>query len=65
MIATRAKPAELGGIIDRGITLYEEAVNLMWSVGAYGSLSASTSATIRPGRSSSPTCARGPRRSGR
>ena len=42
MVATRAKPAELGGIIDRGITLYEEAVNLMWSVGAYGSLSAST-----------------------
>src|SRR4051812_22525399 len=42
MVATRAKPAELGGIIDRGIQLYEEAVNLMWSVGAYGSLSAST-----------------------
>ena len=42
MVATRARPAELGGIIDRGITLYEEAVNLMWSVGAYGSLSAST-----------------------
>jgi oligoendopeptidase F len=42
MVATRAKPAELGGIIERGISLYEEAVNLMWSVGAYGSLSAST-----------------------
>ena len=42
MIATRAKPSELGGIIDRGIQLYEDAVNLMWSVGAYGSLSAST-----------------------
>ncbi len=42
MLATRAQPAELGGIIDRGIQLYEDAVNLMWSVGAYGSLSAST-----------------------
>ena len=42
MIATRARPAELGGIIDHGIQLYEDAVNLMWSVGAYGSLSAST-----------------------
>ena len=42
MLATRARPAELGGIIDRGIQLYEDAVNLMWSVGAYGSLSAST-----------------------
>ncbi|WP_293678733.1 M3 family oligoendopeptidase [uncultured Phenylobacterium sp.] len=42
MLATRSKPAELGGMIDHGITLYEKAVNLMWSVGAYGSLSAST-----------------------
>lgn len=41
MIATRARPAELGGIIDRGIELYEQATNAMWSVGAYGSLSAS------------------------
>ena len=42
MIATRSRPAELGGIIDRGIELYEQAVNLMWGVGAYASLSAST-----------------------
>ena len=41
LVATRARPAELGGIIDRGIELYEAAVNAMWSVGAYGSLSAS------------------------
>src|SRR5688572_12221614 len=41
MIATRQRPAELGGIIDRGIELYEQATNAMWSVGAYGSLSAS------------------------
>jgi oligoendopeptidase F len=41
MIATRSRPSELGGIIDRGVELYEQATNLMWSVGAYGSLSAS------------------------
>jgi len=41
LIATRSRPAELGGIIDRGIELYEQATNAMWSVGAYGSLSAS------------------------
>jgi oligoendopeptidase F len=41
MIATRSRPAELGGIIDRGIELYEQATNAMWSVGAFGSLSAS------------------------
>src|SRR5688572_3565345 len=42
MIATRQRPAELGGIIDRGIELYEQATNAMWSVGAFASLSAST-----------------------
>jgi oligoendopeptidase F len=42
MLATRDKPAELGGIIDRGIQLYEDATNAMWGVGAFGSLSAST-----------------------
>jgi len=42
MLATRGKAAELGGIIDRGIELYEQAVNAMWGVGAYASLSAST-----------------------
>ena len=42
MLATRSKPAELGGIIDRGVELYEQATNAMWGVGAYGSLSAST-----------------------
>jgi len=41
LIATRERPAELGGIIERGIELYEAAVNALWSVGAYGSLSAS------------------------
>ena len=42
LVATRARPAELGGIIDRGIELYEQATNAMWSVGAFASLSAST-----------------------
>jgi len=41
LVATRSRPAELGGIIDRGIELYEQATNAMWSVGAFGSLSAS------------------------
>ncbi|HEX7885300.1 MAG TPA: M3 family oligoendopeptidase [Phenylobacterium sp.] len=41
LIATRDRPAELGGIIDHGIELYERATNALWSVGAYGSLSAS------------------------
>ncbi|WP_068878409.1 MULTISPECIES: M3 family oligoendopeptidase [unclassified Phenylobacterium] len=41
LVATRDRPAELGGIIDRGVELYEQAVNAMWSVGAYAALSAS------------------------
>lgn len=41
LVATRDRPAELGGIIDRGIELYEQAVNAMWGVGAYAALSAS------------------------
>ncbi len=42
MLASRAEPEALGGLIDRGIQLYEDATNAMWSVGAFGSLSAST-----------------------
>jgi oligoendopeptidase F len=42
MVATRAKPAELGGILDHGIELYEQATNAMWGVGAFASLAAST-----------------------
>ncbi len=41
LVATRDRPAELGGIIDRGVDLYEQATNAMWSVGAYAALSAS------------------------
>ena len=42
LLATRAKPSDLGRIIDHGIRLYEDATNAMWGVGAFGSLSAST-----------------------
>ena len=41
-MATRRARPELGGIIDRGIELYEQATNAMWGVGAFASLSAST-----------------------
>ncbi|MEW5683436.1 MAG: M3 family oligoendopeptidase [Pseudomonadota bacterium] len=41
-LAARAAPAELGRLIDQGITLYEQATNAMWSVGAYAGLAAST-----------------------
>jgi oligoendopeptidase F len=42
-IAARAEPAKLGELIDRGIVLYEQATDGLWSVGAYASLAASTS----------------------
>ncbi|MBW8812219.1 MAG: M3 family oligoendopeptidase [Caulobacterales bacterium] len=42
LVATRARPAELGGILDRAIELYEQSVNAMWGVGAFASLAAST-----------------------
>ncbi|PZQ58947.1 MAG: oligoendopeptidase F [Phenylobacterium zucineum] len=41
-LAARGAPAELGALIDEGITLYEQATNAMWSVGAYAGLAAST-----------------------
>ena len=34
-------PAALGALLDAGIDLYEQAVNLLWGVGAYASLSSS------------------------
>ncbi|HET9159895.1 MAG TPA: oligoendopeptidase F, partial [Caulobacteraceae bacterium] len=37
-VAARADPAKLGALIDRGIGLYEEATNKLWSVGAYAGL---------------------------
>jgi oligoendopeptidase F len=42
-IADRKAPAKLGALIDRGVGLYEAATNKLWAVGAYASLSASTS----------------------
>jgi len=41
-VAGRANPGALGALIDEGISLYEEATNALWSVGAYASLAAST-----------------------
>ena len=40
-VGARARPAELGALIDKGIGLYEEATNGLWIVGAYASLSSS------------------------
>jgi oligoendopeptidase F len=37
-VAARADAAKLGELIDRGIRLYEEATNRLWSVGAYAGL---------------------------
>jgi oligoendopeptidase F len=42
LVAARGDPAILGERLDRGIRLYEEATNLLWGVGAFASLSAST-----------------------
>jgi oligoendopeptidase F len=40
-VAAKSDAAKLGALLDRGIDLYEQAVNLLWSVGAYASLSSS------------------------
>lgn len=39
--AAAKTPATLGALLNRGIDLYEQAVNLLWGVGAYASLSSS------------------------
>ena len=41
-VATRAEPAKLGELIDRGVRLYEQAAEGLYAVGAFASLSAST-----------------------
>ncbi|PVM75731.1 M3 family oligoendopeptidase [Caulobacter radicis] len=41
-LEARGEPARLGKLLDRGIRLYEEAVNGLWGVGAYAGLAAST-----------------------
>src|SRR5579872_321423 len=41
-VAAKAKPARLGGLIDRGTALYQAATDKLWGVGAYASLAAST-----------------------
>ena len=40
-VAAAKEPARLGALLNRGVDLYEQAVNLLWSVGAYASLSSS------------------------
>ncbi|HKR87218.1 MAG TPA: M3 family oligoendopeptidase [Phenylobacterium sp.] len=42
LVAARADPATLGERLDRGVRLYEAVTNLLWGVGAYASLAAST-----------------------
>jgi oligoendopeptidase F len=42
LLAARGDAGELGRLLGDGIGLYEEAVNRLWSVGAYASLQTST-----------------------
>jgi oligoendopeptidase F len=42
-LAARGQPARLGALIARGIGLYEDATNALWTVGAYAGLAASVS----------------------
>jgi len=37
-VTARNEPKKLGELLDRGIGLYEQATNGLWSVGAYASL---------------------------
>ncbi len=41
-LAARGEPGRLAGLIDRGVRLYQQATEALWSVGAYASLAAST-----------------------
>ena len=41
-LAARGEPAKLGALIDRGITLYEQAADGLYAVSAFASLSSST-----------------------
>ncbi len=41
LIAARAAPSELGALIDRGVSLFEQGVNRLWGVGAYAALAGS------------------------
>jgi oligoendopeptidase F len=43
LLAARGDPKTLGGLIDRGVDLYEQATNALWGVGAYAGLAASVS----------------------
>ena len=41
-LQARGEPQRLGVLLDRGVRLYEDATNGLWTVGAFASLSAST-----------------------
>ncbi|MEY4256599.1 MAG: hypothetical protein RLZZ141_1826, partial [Pseudomonadota bacterium] len=41
-VAARGDPNRLALLLESGIRLYEKAVNLLWGVGAYAGLAAST-----------------------
>ncbi|MDB5438294.1 MAG: oligoendopeptidase pepF/M3 family, partial [Caulobacteraceae bacterium] len=41
-LAARAKPAELGALIAKGVGLYQDATQKLWRVGSYATLAAST-----------------------
>jgi oligoendopeptidase F len=41
LIAARADPHKLGGLIDRGVSLFEHGLNRLWGVGAYAALAGS------------------------
>jgi len=41
-VAARGEPSKLGELLDRGIKLYEDATNGLWTVGAYAGLASST-----------------------
>lgn len=41
LLAARAAPSELGALIARAVSLYEQGVNRLWGVGAYAALAGS------------------------
>jgi oligoendopeptidase F len=41
-IEARGQPQALGALIDRGVSLYQQATDKLWAVGAFASLAAST-----------------------
>ncbi|HEY9219782.1 MAG TPA: oligoendopeptidase F, partial [Phenylobacterium sp.] len=42
LLAARGEPQRLGGLLDQGISLYDQGANRLGAVGSYASLAAST-----------------------